>query len=292
VPFLQACRRVDEIPTLQARAKGAVTGFVDVMDRLRATLEGGAGAQRMVDAAATESGYLLELETERTVEAEGRIENIRELGGVAAEHESRFPDAELTDFLESISLVSDQDEYDEESGSVTLMTLHVAKGLEFPVVFIIGMEDGVFPHYRSMGDQAELEEERRLAYVGITRAQERLYLCHAWSRMLFGTTSYNPPSRFLAEIPSELLRSMEGEEEEGGTIIGGGGRSSIREAVVSGRHEPVLIGAGDTVLHDKWGEGVVLMVSGSGSDAEATVRFEDAGEKRLLLAYAPLKKVG
>ncbi len=292
VPILEACRRVDEIPTLQARAKGAVAGFVDVMDRLRATLEGGAGAQRMVDAAATESGYLLELETERTVEAEGRIENIRELGGVAAEHESRFPEAELTDFLESVSLVSDQDEYDEESGSVTLMTLHVAKGLEFPVVFIIGMEDGVFPHYRSMGDQAELEEERRLAYVGITRAQERLYLCHAWSRMLFGTTSYNPPSRFLAEIPSELLRSMEGEEEEGGTIIGGGGRSSIREAVVSGRHEPVLIGAGDTVRHDKWGEGVVLTVSGSGSDVEATVRFEDAGEKRLLLAYAPLKKVG
>jgi len=290
IPFLKACRRVDEISTLQPRAMGAVAGFIDVMDRLQEALDSGAGPQRMVDAVATESGYLLELEAERTVEAEGRIENIRELGGVAAELEARFPEGELTDFLESVSLVSDQDEYDEEAGSVTLMTLHIAKGLEFPVVFIIGMEDGVFPHYRSMGDQAELEEERRLAYVGITRAQQRLYLCHAWSRTLFGTTSYNPPSRFLGEIPSGLLRSLEADEEEGGAIIGAGGRSPIREAVVTGRRQPLEIGAGDTVLHDKWGEGVVLDVSGVGSDAEATVRFEDAGEKRLLLAYAPLRK--
>jgi len=290
IPFLKACRRVDEISTLQPRAMGAVAGFIDVMDRLQEALDSGAGPQRMVDAVATESGYLLELEAERTVEAEGRIENIRELGGVAAEFEARLPEGELTDFLESVSLVSDQDEYDEEAGSVTLMTLHIAKGLEFPVVFIIGMEDGVFPHYRSMGDQAELEEERRLAYVGITRAQQRLYLCHAWSRTLFGTTSYNPPSRFLGEIPSGLLRSLEADEEEGGAIIGAGGRSPIREAVVTGRRQPLEIGAGDTVLHDKWGEGVVLDVSGVGSDAEATVRFEDAGEKRLLLAYAPLRK--
>jgi DNA helicase II / ATP-dependent DNA helicase PcrA len=291
IPFLEACRRVDEIATLQPRAKGVVAGFVGVMERLREALDSGAGPQRMVEAAATESGYLLELEAERTVEAEGRIENIRELGGVAAEFEARFPDGQLTDFLESVSLVSDQDEYDEEAGSVTLMTLHIAKGLEFPVVFIIGMEDGVFPHYRSMGDQAELEEERRLAYVGITRAQQRLYLCHAWSRTLFGTTSYNPPSRFLGEIPLELLRSLEGDEDEG-SIIGAGGRSPIREAVVTGRRQPLQIGAGDTVVHDKWGEGVVLDVSGAGTDAEATVRFEDAGEKRLLLAYAPLRKGG
>jgi DNA helicase-2/ATP-dependent DNA helicase PcrA len=291
VPVLEACRRAEEIPTLAGRAKGAVFGFVQVMARLREALDSGAGSQRMVEAAVTESGYLLELETERTVEAEGRIENIRELGGVAAEFEARNPEGELTEFLESVSLVSDQDEYDEEAGSVTLMTLHVAKGLEFPVVFMIGMEDGVFPHYRSMGDAAQLEEERRLAYVGITRAKERLYLCHAWSRMLFGTTSYNPPSRFLGEIPSEYLRELEG-EEEGGTVIGGGGRSPIREAVETGRREPVDISAGDTVQHDKWGEGVVLTISGFGSDAEAIVRFEDAGEKRLLLAYAPLRKVG
>ncbi len=289
IPFLEACRRVEEIDVLAARARGAVFGFVQIMDRLAQVLESGAGAPRMVEAAATESGYLMELESERTIEAEGRIENIKELQGVATEYEERFPGGDLLGFLEQVSLVSEQDEYEEEAGTVTLMTLHIAKGLEFPVVFVVGMEDGVFPHYRSMGDSAQLEEERRLAYVGITRAQQRLYLCHAWSRSLFGQTSYNPPSRFLSEIPSELLRSVE-EEEEAGAVIGGGSR--IREAVTTGRREPLLVAAGDTVLHDKWGEGVVLTVSGSGSDTEATVRFEDAGEKRLLLAYAPLKKVG
>jgi DNA helicase-2/ATP-dependent DNA helicase PcrA len=160
------------------------------------------------------------------------------------------------------------------------------------VVFIIGMEDGVFPHYRSMGDSAELEVDRRLAYVGITRARERLYLCNAWSRTLFGTTSYNPPSRFLGEIPNDLLRELEGESEDGGRVIGGGGGSWIREAVTTGGRPPVEVSAGDTVLHDKWGEGVVVTVSGTGSDAEATVIFEDVGQKRLLLAYAPLKRVG
>lgn len=297
IPFLEACRRAEEIPGLQPRARGAVAGFVHVMDRLAEALASGAGAAAMVEAAARESGYLLELEAERTIEAQGRIENIRELIGVAAEHEARFPEAELVDFLESVSLVSDQDELEDEAGSVTLMTLHVAKGLEFPVVFIIGLEDGVFPHYRSMGDAAELEEERRLAYVGITRAKERLYLCHAWSRSLFGTTSYNPPSRFLGEIPAELLRSLEGEEEEEGAVIGAGGRrgsdgSALREAVSSGRRAPIEIAAGDTVHHERWGEGVVLTVRGAGPEAEATVRFEEAGEKRLLLAYAPLRKVG
>jgi DNA helicase-2/ATP-dependent DNA helicase PcrA len=289
VPFLEAVRRVDEIPTLASRARGAVAGFAQVMDRLGQALDSGAGPARMVEAAATESGYLLDLETERTVEAEGRIENLRELSGVAAEYEARYPDGGLPGFLEQVALVTEQDEYDEEASSVTLMTLHNAKGLEFPVVFIIGMEDGVFPHYRSMGDSAQLEEERRLAYVGITRARERLYLTHAWSRSLFGTTSYNPPSRFLAELPGDLLRSIE--EDELGDA-GEGDVSAIRRAVSTGTHVSVDVVAGDTVVHDKWGEGVVLTVSGRGTDAEATVIFEDAGQKRLLLAYAPLRKVG
>jgi DNA helicase-2/ATP-dependent DNA helicase PcrA len=286
VPFLEAARRVDEVASLAARAKGAVAGFVEIMDVRQAAFDSGAAPQRMVEAAATESGYLIELETERTVEAEGRIENLRELGGVAAEFEQRDPNGSLSDFLEQVSLVGEQDEYDEEAGSVTLMTLHNAKGLEFPVVFIIGLEDGVFPHYRSMGDQSELEEERRLLYVGVTRARQRLYLTHAWSRSLFGATSYNPPSRFLGEIPSELVRALEEDDTETGGSV-----SPIR-AAVDGRREPVEISAGDTVLHDRWGEGVVLTVSGRGSDAEATVRFEEVGEKHLLLAYAPLRKVG
>lgn len=290
VPFLEACRRVEEIAVLGSRARGAVFGFVRVMDRLAELLAEGAGPVRMVEAAAEESGYLRELEAERTIEAEGRIENLKELGGVAAEFEARFEGGGLADFLEQVSLVGEQDEYDEEASAVTLMTLHVAKGLEFPVVFIVGLEDGVFPHYRSMGDSAQLEEERRLAYVGITRARERLYLCHAWSRTLFGSTSYNPPSRFLSEIPGELLHSLEAEGET--TRSGSGWRATARAAVATGRREPVAVGSGDTVIHDKWGEGVVIAVSGSGADAEATVAFQEAGEKRLLLAYAPLKKVG
>jgi DNA helicase-2/ATP-dependent DNA helicase PcrA len=150
------------------------------------------------------------------------------------------------------------------------------------------MEDGVFPHYRSMGDSAQLEEERRLAYVGITRARERLYLTHAWSRSLFGTTSYNPPSRFLGEIPSDLLRAIE-EDELAGVPEGG---STLRQAVERNTRPKVEVGAGDTVVHDKWGEGVVLTVSGSGTDAEATIVFEDVGQKRVLLAYAPLRRAG
>jgi len=288
VAFLEATRRADELPELGARGKGAVAGFGGVMQRLQEAYDSGAGPQRMVEAAATESGYLLELEAERTVEAEGRIENIRELGGVAAEFEQRSPDGSLAEFLEQVSLVSEQDEYDEESGSVTLMTLHNAKGLEFPVVFIIGLEDGVFPHYRSMGDPAQLEEERRLMYVGVTRARERLYLTFAWSRTLFGSTSYSPPSRFLGEIPIEFIRAL----EEGDLVLAGDSSVSPIRAAVEGVREIPQISAGDTVRHDRWGEGVVLTVSGSGSDAEATVRFEEAGEKRLLVAYAPLRKVG
>ncbi len=288
IPFLEAARRADVLTELGSRAKGAVSGFIGVMDRLQEAYEGGAGPKRMVEAAATESGYVLELEAERTVEAEGRIENLRELGGVAAEFEQRSPEGALAEFLEQVSLVSEQDEYDEGSGSVTLMTLHNAKGLEFGVVFIIGLEDGVFPHYRSMGEPAQLEEERRLMYVGVTRAQERLYLTHAWSRTLFGSSSFNPPSRFLGEIPSELLRAIDEAELGGGS---GGSASPIRDAVHGVRALP-QVAAGDTVEHDKWGEGVVLAVTGSGTEAEVTVRFDDAGEKRLLLAYAPLKRVG
>jgi DNA helicase-2/ATP-dependent DNA helicase PcrA len=284
IPFLEAARRVEEIDVLGQRAKGAVFGFVQVIDRLTELLGAGASPSRMVDATAQESGYLAELEAERTVEAEGRIENVKELVGVAAEFESRTEGSgsgsgsgSLADFLEQVALVTEQDEYDDEASTVTLMTLHNAKGLEFPVVFIVGLEDGVFPHYRSMTDAAQLEEERRLAYVGITRARERLYLCHAWSRTLWGTTGYNPPSRFLSEIPNDLLRMVQKE-------------MAPRPGMGVGNRPAIEIGPGDTVVHDRWGEGVVLAVSGAGSDARATVVFEDVGEKHLALAYAPLRR--
>jgi superfamily I DNA/RNA helicase len=179
---------------------------------------------------------------ERTVEAESRKENLRELIGVGAEFEARFPDAGLPEFLELIALVTEQDEYDEAASTVTLMTLHNAKGLEFEVVFIAGMEDGVFPHFRSMTDADELEEERRLAYAGLTRARKRLYLAHAWSRSLFGESSYNPPSRFLNEIPSELIEELEqGNGPKPGSSHGPGTLSTIsRRAAASARHSAAI----------------------------------------------------
>jgi DNA helicase-2/ATP-dependent DNA helicase PcrA len=303
---------------LNTRARGAVAGFNQVMAALRARLDEGAGPARMVEFAAQESGYLLELETERTIEAQGRIENIQELAGVAMETLARQPDAGLEGFLELVSLIGEQDAYDEDDSSVTLMTLHIAKGLEFPVVFIVGMEDGIFPHFRSMTDTNELEEERRLAYVGITRAQQRLYLTHAWSRTLFGQTNYNPPSRFLSEIPEVLVDAREsetraqrasrfGRRQQGGgatggySVIGLPGKSDevrvTREWTppsapgVPARAVPSIV-AGDTVEHERWGEGVVVSTSGHGDDAEATIRFGEVGEKRVLLSYAPITKVG
>jgi len=321
IDVVEACRRVDEIAVLQTRAKGAVAGFNQVMTALRAHLADGAGPARMVEFAAQESGYLAELEEERTIEAQGRIENLQELAGVAMEIVARDPEVGMEEFLEQVSLVGEQDEYEEEDSTVTLMTLHIAKGLEFPVVFVVGMEDGIFPHFRSMTDQHELEEERRLAYVGITRARQRLYLTHAWSRTLFGQTSFNPPSRFLGELPEHLLEVRESElrrqtpsrygrgSPAAGAGSGGRGYSVVglpgREgevAVTPGwtppRPVPVqtratpAIQPGDTVMHDRFGEGVVLTLSGDGDDAEARVAFSEVGEKTLLLAYAPLKKVG
>jgi DNA helicase-2/ATP-dependent DNA helicase PcrA len=176
--------------------------------------------------------------------------------------------------------VSDADELSDEEGAVTIMTLHIAKGLEFPVVFIVGLEDGVFPHVRSMTDPAELEEERRLAYVGITRAKERLYLTHAWQRSLWGGSNFNPPSRFLSEIPDELIRTVESGDE-----------SEKLAEMVQQKKTPLSLAVGDDVFHERWGRGTVLAVSGRGTSAEASVHFESEGTKRLLLAYAPLQRI-
>ena len=189
------------------------------------------------------------------------------------------------------------------------MTLHAAKGLEFPSVFLIGMEDGVFPHLRSLGEPAELEEERRLAYVGITRARQRLYLTNAWSRMLYGSTQYNPPSRFLDEIPERAAQPRRRVTREtarapvesfglgGWTLAVHRNRDEIVERALRPQG-PVQHGAevlglrvGDDVRHAKWGEGVIIDIEGQGEKAEATVRFPDVGEKRLLLSWAPLQKV-
>jgi DNA helicase-2/ATP-dependent DNA helicase PcrA len=225
------------------------------------------------------SGYLESLEAERTVEAQGRIENLLELVGVAREYQERADEPGLSEFLQQISLYSDQDDLSAERSLVSLMTLHNAKGLEFRAVFLIGMEEGVFPHSRSLEEQG-LEEERRLAYVGLTRAKERLTLSHAASRSLWGARGYNLPSRFLDELPQEEIE-----------------RERLRPASWSGYGAPTVavrrnfpdLSTGDSVRHSTLGEGVVTRIE---ADGTVTVRFaEDGVERRLMLDYAPLEKV-
>jgi DNA helicase-2/ATP-dependent DNA helicase PcrA len=258
----------------------------------------------LLEALLERSGYLDELRAERTIESEGRLENLAELVGSAQEAES------IEQFLEQVSLVSDADEIDGDDSQVMLMTVHAAKGLEFPAVFIIGLEDGVFPHLRAIGEPAELEEERRLAYVALTRAQQRLYLTHAWSRTLYGGTQYNPPSRFLDEIPERLVEAIEQRRaSRGGRTYGSGGYGSsgsgvsanrdriveraLRPSTGPAKHGAEAIGlkVGDDVTHATFGEGVVLHIEGQGEKAEIVIRFPGVGEKRLLLSWAPLKKL-
>jgi DNA helicase-2/ATP-dependent DNA helicase PcrA len=225
------------------------------------------------------SGYLESLEAERTIEAQGRTENLLELVGVAREYEETADEPTLSEFLQQISLYSDQDALSEEQSLVTLMTLHNAKGLEFRAVFLIGMEEGVFPHSRSLEEQG-LEEERRLCYVGLTRAKERLVLTHAAARSLWGSRGYNLPSRFLDELPQEEIE-----------------RDRLRPASWSGYGSPTVaprrsfpeLSTGDSVRHSTLGEGVVTRIE---RDGVVTVRFaEDGVERRLMLEYAPLERI-
>ncbi len=204
--FIEALRR-SEAAGVSGRAVKGIAEFLDLLDDLTEVVPDGPAA--VLEAALDRTGYVADLQAEHTIEAEGRLENLAELIGVARD----FND--VNEFLEQVSLVADTDDLAEgaDETSVVLMTLHSAKGLEFPSVFLIGLEDGVFPHLRSLGEPDELEEERRLAYVGITRARERLYLTNAWSRMLYGATQYNPPSRFLDEIPTRLLQHADGSRE-------------------------------------------------------------------------------
>ncbi|MYH00866.1 MAG: DNA helicase PcrA [Acidimicrobiaceae bacterium] len=254
------------------------------------------------------SGYLDELRSEKSVEADGRLENLAELVGVAGEHET------LDELLEAVALVADTDELADtgsDESAVTLMTIHSAKGLEYPDVYMVGMEDGVFPHIRALGEPHELEEERRLAYVGITRAMRQLTLTHAWSRLLYGSRQYNPPSRFLKEIPDELLQTVDGSRVVRSRYYSRSRRERnldrrsanrdeiVQRALDAGRRPaPSVSGAdrlglkvGDDVRHAQWGEGVILNIEGAGDDAQASVRFPTVGEKQLLLSWAPLEKI-
>jgi DNA helicase II / ATP-dependent DNA helicase PcrA len=254
-----------------------------------------AGPAELLQAVLDRTNYLDELRAQAgsPLEIEGRVENVEELLGAAAEVGT------LADFLTEVSLVADTDEVDQDGSNVTLMTLHTAKGLEYPIVFITGMEEGVFPHLRSLGEPEELEEERRLCYVGVTRARERLYISYAWCRSLWGETQYNSPSRFVGEIPDHLVRSSGAQYRTHRRSREGTRQELVEAAMRRGRAgmpvhgtgaEALGLRAGDAVVHTRYGEGVVIDVSGEGADAEATIRFPGAGEKRFSLHLTPLKR--
>ncbi|MFN2389190.1 MAG: ATP-dependent helicase [Actinomycetota bacterium] len=276
IPLGAAFERAEEVPGLSRRAVGGVLEAARLFERIGTAGSSGMPVGDVVEMAWEITGYMEELAAERTFEALSRQENLRELAGVAREYDARVDEPSLAGFLEQTALVTDTDTQEGDEAGVTFMTLHNAKGLEFPVVFIVGLEEGVFPHIRSLVDEDQLEEERRLCYVGITRARERLYLLNAWSRSLWGMSSYNPSSRFLTEIPDALVSRAEKQQRAG--VAAAGTRSGADFKV------------GQEVQHDRWGRGVIVDIARSAVGLEATIHFPDAGgDRRLDLSLAPLK---
>ncbi|SFJ82427.1 DNA helicase PcrA [Cellulomonas sp. KH9] len=341
ISFGAALTRLDEVPGLGTRALTGLRAFAAMLDELRDLAASGAGPAQVLGAALDRSGYLTTLRASDDPQDGSRVDNLAELHAVAAEFEESDPEGDLTDFLERVSLVADSDQIpvpdgvDDEAtaaaardaGVVTLMTLHTAKGLEFPVVFLTGMEDGTFPHMRSLADPDQLAEERRLAYVGLTRARQRLYVSRAAVRTAWGVPNEFPPSRFLDDIPEELVDWRRRESSTSrlrggwgsGFGSGGGSRggSSWGERGSSGgssgpvrteKREPLPrtgasfgsatprgavpdLSIGDKVTHDAYGLGTVIGLEGAGQNAVAKIDFGTNGEKRLLLRYSPVTKL-
>jgi DNA helicase-2/ATP-dependent DNA helicase PcrA len=278
---LKFIARGEESTPFASRSSQALSSFANILDELIAR----SGELSLVD--------LLDLVLERTgfkkyilegADGEERWDNILELRTVAAGYRDLEPRGSLSAFLEEVALVSDVDELDEKVDAVTLITLHQAKGLEFPVVFIVGMEEGVLPHFKSLPDPEQMEEERRLCYVGITRAKDKVYLVYTLRRSLMGSSAHNPPSRFLKDIPSNLLTSPTAQATEAS-------KRSMSPAVSPLPSKPALK-AGEHVSHAMFGEGIVVSCTASGGDQEVTVAFKgEAGIKRFLLSLAPLQKL-
>lgn len=267
---------------ITGRSVNSIRAFVQMIERLQ--LERDSSLTKLLDAVLRESGYTRYLQDSES-ESEERLENILQLRAVMSEYEDvRGDDNDLAAFLQDVSLVADVDEMKEGVDAVTLITLHTAKGLEFPVVFIIGMEEGILPHIRSFDDPRQMEEERRLAYVGITRAMDILYLTRAYRRFSFGVQAANPASRFLADIPREVTHPL------GSVTPRGYIESAVAPLFPPEPDEAVESewAAGDRVLHQKFGVGTVISVQANGSDVELMVAFEDAGTRRLLQSYARL----
>ncbi len=310
--FAAALARPADVPGLAARSAKSIEAFNELINGLRADDEAGMPVAELAEAVLERSGYLAELQESEDLQDASRIENLNELISVAREFDAsggaagrRDPDGaeeagaepgSLADFLEQVSLVADADqvpEGEDHGGVVTLMTLHTAKGLEFPVVFLTGLEENVFPHQRSVGDEKELEEERRLAYVGITRAERRLYLTRALARAWWGRPEYHAQSRFLAEVPASLIEWRRDQTAAAAAIAPASQRLAQRPGVRSaGNRRVPSLSPGDKVTHDTYGLGTVVSMQGSADDPEAKIDFGgDYGIKHLVLRYAPIEKL-
>ena len=302
ISFWHALLRVSEATAVPNKAAQSIAQFTSMLTALAVLVEAKTKPSVIIEAVLEQSGLLTELEASTDPQDEVRVENLKELVSASMEYEERpfeelgeDEEISLSGFLEKVSLVADADEIpdgEDHGGVVTLMTLHTAKGLEFPTVFLTGMEDGIFPHARTLDDPKEIEEERRLAYVGLTRAEKRLYISRAEYRLTFGSPKYNPGSRFLEEIPSELIEWKDETRSKSSS-----GSSGIRRSRVATTAPPratgktssaMVLTVGQRVSHDTFGLGTVVALAGEGDKSEATINFGQYGDKRLLLRYAPV----
>jgi len=296
ITFAQALEAPGKVPGLAARSAAAIGGFNELIGGLR-ELADTVPVAALAEAILDRTGYVESLESSSDLQDVGRVENLEELVSVAREFDgSRGDEGTLAEFLEQVSLVADADEIPEgedHGGLVTMMTLHTAKGLEFPVVFLTGLEEEVFPHQRALTNKKELEEERRLAYVGITRAEQRLYLTRALRRNWYGRPAFHEQSRFLSEIPAELIEWRRDAAAARAAIAPAQERMARRPDTRSPGNRPVpSLQPGDLVTHDKFGLGTVVSTDGYGDQAEAKIDFGgEYGVKHLVLRYAPLEKL-
>jgi DNA helicase-2/ATP-dependent DNA helicase PcrA len=302
--FWSGLSQCDQAPDMPNRAAQSVKEFVSMMIALRTLVEAKTRPSVIIEAILEQSGLLSELSSSTDPQDEVRVENLKELVAVSMEYEERPFDElgedeeiSLAGFLEKVSLVADADEIPEgedHGGVVTLMTLHTAKGLEFPTVFLTGMEDGIFPHSRTLGEKDEIEEERRLAYVGLTRAEKRLYISRAEYRSSWGSPTYNPASRFLDEIPEGVIewRNQGGTSSLSPSLTRKPRVATTAPPRATGKKSTAMqLAVGERVSHDTFGLGTVVAIAGEGDKSEATINFGQYGEKRLLLRYAPVEKL-
>ncbi len=297
ISLLEALADLDKMPNIRGKYQSALQQFLALIQSLRVSQET-SSITLLVEKILTASGYKEFLNNQRTVEAESRIENVNEFLTVTKQFEKADDSSSLEIFLEKIALMSDIDNYDQDAPMVTMMTLHAAKGLEFPVVFLVGMEEEVFPSSRSLWEPGQIEEERRLAYVGFTRAKQQLYLTCARCRMIFGSFSENPVSTFVKEIPEDLLEdiSVTQRKPEMATLrVHPKANTPAKESrtiqdKATPRQATDLFRVGDKVRHEKWGDGMVVSISGDKQDM-ISVAFPNQDIKKILVGYAPISKI-